>query len=356
MSRSVRVLFVAATLLVSGLGFSLRSASAEFETSDVVIVTTDFLNLRSDAGTDGEVLSVLRNGMRAVVNEGPREDDGYVWYRVTVLGDSDEALRGWVAEDFIELEGGPDVDFDSAAWIRVVDGPVNAREAPGVQNDIVRVLEEGESLEVIASSNLVASGGYSWINVVLTSSVSGWVATDFLEPLSAEPVDNSGFEGALGVAVVDGPVNVRRAPGIDQQVVTTLETGSEAPVNGGASAVLSSADGLDWIPVLVGSGVRGYIAVDFLAPLDYSPNLGSDDTLSLLEDAGAAFVTDGPLNLRAEPGTNGAILFTLETGDYLWLAQPVIDNAETVEGYTWILVAVAGETGWVAIDFIDPAA
>lgn len=355
MLRSIRILIVAAVLLAGGFSFGLRSASADLETNDVVIVTTDFLNLRSDAGTDGEVLAVLRNGMRMVVNEGPRDDDGYVWYRVTVLGDSDEALRGWVAEDFIGLDGDSGGGFDSAAWIRVIDGPVNVREAPGVGNDILRVLDEGDSLEVIASSDLISSGGFSWINVELTSTVSGWVATDFLEPLSAEPVDNSGFDGALGVAVVDGPVNVRRAPGIDQTIVTTLETGSEVPVNGGASAVLSSADGFDWIPVLVGNGIRGFIAVDFLSPLDYSPNLGSDDTLSLLEDAGAAIVTDGPLNLRAEPGTSGDILFTLETGDYLWLAQPVIENAETVEGYTWVLVDVAGETGWVAIDFIDPA-
>ena len=360
MMRLVRVVLVGALLLVSALTFGIRSASADFETNDVVVVTTDFLNLRSDAGTDGRVITTLGNGMRLMVTNGPREDDGYVWYQVTVLGDSDEEpLRGWVAEDFIALEGDSGGDFDSAAWVRVIDGPLNVREVPGVSNDILTVADEGDSFEVIASSDLIESGGFTWINVVYTSAQSGWIATDFLEALSQEPDDSSGdtgFEGALGVAVVDGPVNVRRAPGLDQTVVTTLDTGAEVPINGGASAVVVTEDGFDWVAVLVGNGIRGYMAIDYLSPLDYSPNLGSDDSLLLLEQAGAAIVTDGPLNLRAEPGTSGDILLTLEEGDYLWLAQPVSDYAETVEGHTWVLVDVAGETGWVAIDFIDPAA
>jgi uncharacterized protein YgiM (DUF1202 family) len=360
MLRIVRVALVGALLLVGALTFGIRSASADFDTNDVVVVTTDFLNLRSDAGTDGRVITTLGNGMRLLVTDGPRADDGYVWYRVTVLGDSDEEpLRGWVAEDFIALEGSSDGGFDSAAWVRVIDGPLNVREVPGVSNDILTVADEGDSFEVIASSDLIESGGFTWINVVYTSAQSGWIATDFLEALSREPDDSSGdtgFEGALGVAVVDGPVNVRRAPGLDQTVVTTLDTGAEVPINGGASAVVVSEDGFDWVAVLVGNGIRGYMAIDYLSPLDYSPNLGSDDSLLLLEQAGAAIVTDGPLNLRAEPGTSGDILLTLEEGDYLWLAQPVSDYAETVEGHTWVLVDVAGETGWVAIDFIDPAA
>jgi uncharacterized protein YgiM (DUF1202 family) len=360
MLKSICALVIAAVLLTPALTMGVRTASADFESNDVVVVTTDFLNLRSDAGTDGRIITTLGNSMRLLVTDGPREDDGYVWYRVTVLGDSDEEpLRGWVVEDFIALEGDSNSGFDSAAWIRVIDGPVNVREVPGTQNDILRVLDEGDGLEVIASSDLIESDGFTWINVVLSSSVSGWVATDFLEALSEEPDDGSGdtgFEGALGVEVTDGPVNVRRAPGLDQTIVTTLETGNQVPINGGTNAIITTEDGFDWVPVLVGNGIRGHIAIDFLAPLDFSPNLGSDDTLSLLEDADAAIVSDGPLNLRADPGTSGDILFTLETGDYLWLAQPVIENAETVEGYTWVLVDVAGETGWVAIDFIDPAA
>ena len=66
-------------------------------------------------------------------------------------------------------------------------------------------------------------------------------------------------------------------------------------------------------------------------------------------------MTDGPLNLRAEPGTSGEILFTLDNGDFVWIAQSVIENTATVGDYVWIMVDVAGETGWVAIDFISPA-
>ena len=83
--------------------------------------------------------------------------------------------------------------------------------------------------------------------------------------------------------------------------------------------------------------------------------LGSSDALAPFVDAEGAFVTDGPLYLRAEPGTGREILLTLDEGDYLWIAQPVIENTATVGDYVWILVDVAGETGWVAIDFITAA-
>lgn len=355
MLRSIRVLMVCAALVASASMAGLRPASAaDFDVNDVVVVDTDFLNLRSDAGTDGRVITTLPNGMRLLITDGPRDDDGFTWYRVTVLGDSDEEpLQGWVAGDYLSLEGGSD-DFDSATWIRVIDGPVNVRTSSGLDREIVQVLENGDALEVNSRSVLVENDGFTWISVLLSDAEGGWVVTDYLEALTSEPGDG-GFEDALGVAIVDGPVNVRRSPGVDQTIVTTLSTGAEVPVDSGASEQVVSGDGYDWVAVRVGNGAPGYIATDFLAPLDYSPNLGSDDTLARLGEVDAAIVTDGPLNLRSQPGMSGEILLTLETGDYLWLGQPVTDYAETVEGYTWVVVDVAGETGWVAINFIEPA-
>jgi uncharacterized protein YgiM (DUF1202 family) len=359
-SGLVRTLVAGALLLSIGLSLGSRSASAaDFAINEMVVVSTDALNLRTDAGTDGEVVMVLQDGARMLVKDGPRADDGYNWYKVILIGDSDETpITGWVASDFIASENGGGGDFVDAQWVEVSDGPLNVRSTASLTGSISSVVQTGFTATVVPDSDLVDAGGFTWINITTGGAVHGWVATDFLSILTSDPGDDSpatGFEDALGVAVIDGPVNVRRAPGLDQTIVTTLQTGSEVPVDGAAGTEIVTADGFEWVAVLVGNGIPGYIATDFLEPLDHSPNLGSDDTLSRLSDADAAVVTDGPLNLRAEPGTSGQILLTLEDGDYLWLAQPVTDYAETVEGHTWVLVDVAGETGWVAIGFISPA-
>jgi uncharacterized protein YgiM (DUF1202 family) len=322
-----------------------------------VVVATDALNLRSDAGTDGRIVTVLGTGMRLMITDGPRDDDGYTWYKVNVLGDSDEGpLTGWVAEDFIELEDRP-TDIGNALWVEVSDGPVNMREAPGLEADIVDTLSTGETADVLRDNGLDVADGYTWLHVEQDGGESGWIAIDFLTPLSSDPGDGGGtpdgFEDALGVEVVDGPVNVRQDAGLDQTIVGTLQTGAEVPV--AVSGELVSADGYDWIEVRFGNGIPGFVATDFLAPLAYSPNLGSSDALSAFVDVEGAFVTDGPLNIRAEPGTSSDILLTLESGDFVWVAQPVIENTATVGDYIWIVVDVAGETGWVAIDFISPA-
>ena len=69
-------------------------------------------------------------------------------------------------------------------------------------------------------------------------------------------------------------------------------------------------------------------------------------------------MTDGPLNLRSEMGTNSPILMTLETGDYLTIESVAgTEQAYEADGYIWIQVTPAGTnlTGWVAIDFVTPA-
>jgi uncharacterized protein YgiM (DUF1202 family) len=356
MSASLRLLVVSAIVLVVGFSAFPRAAAADhLDVNDVVVVATDWLNLRSDAGTDGAIRETLRSGIRLMIKDGPRDDDGWTWYKVAVLGDSDEApLTGWVVEDYIVLEsdsGG----FDSAGWVRVVDGPVNLRDAAGLDGDVLDTLATGEVADIITASDLVKEDGYTWIHVSQDNGETGWLAIDFLDPLNSDPGGSvSGFDDAQGVRVVDGPINVRRGPGLDQTIVGQLSVGAEVPVDVSVSDI-ETADGYDWIAIRFGNGIPGYVATDFLEPLSYSPNLGSSDALAPFVDAEGAFVTDGPLYLRAEPGTGSEILLTLDEGDYLWIAQPVIENTATVGDYVWVLVDVAGETGWVAIDFITAA-
>jgi uncharacterized protein YgiM (DUF1202 family) len=63
-------------------------------------------------------------------------------------------------------------------------------------------------------------------------------------------------------------------------------------------------------------------------------------------------VTEGPLNMRAESNTDSEIVTELETGAIL----TVVSGPEEGENYVWWQVTdEAGNIGWVAEDFIEPA-
>ena len=90
LSGLVRALIVSALLLSVAGSVGLRSvAAADFAVNDVV-VTTDSLNLRSAAGTSASVKQVLNLGQRLMIKDGPQAKNGYDWYKVILLGDSDE--------------------------------------------------------------------------------------------------------------------------------------------------------------------------------------------------------------------------------------------------------------------------
>src|SRR3954452_23754394 len=65
-------------LAVPALAISLhpnRVFAADFSVGDTVVVDTDRLNLRADAGTSSAVVEVLDNGVTGVVTDGPVDAD-----------------------------------------------------------------------------------------------------------------------------------------------------------------------------------------------------------------------------------------------------------------------------------------
>jgi uncharacterized protein YgiM (DUF1202 family) len=353
----------AAAMMLAGLLGRLLifdAAAAEHQVGDVVVVSEGAVNLRSDAGTDGAIRAVIGTGENMEILQGPRADDGYNWYRVNVLGVGQHAgMTGWVAENFIvnEDDGGA---LANAPGVEIKNGPVNVRKAPGLDGTILTVLNSGFQIPTNSAANpkLVHADGYDWLAVRFGNGKAGFVATDYLTPLDFTPnlgSDDGGaidsFLGALGARVADGPVNVRSTPSLNGTALTTLNTGAEVPVNG-ATANLTTSGGYTWLGVLFGNGIQGYIATDFLQPLDYAPNLGSDDGWTT---ATGFKVIDGPVNARVDPSLDAAIVGTLDTGRVV--NRRAKTDLVSADGHTWIRfnsLYSEPHDGWVAIDFLQP--
>jgi uncharacterized protein YgiM (DUF1202 family) len=184
--RTLASLALAFALLVGLVGLiPQRAAAADFASGDTVN-TTDELNLRSDAGTDGTVREVLPKGTELTIVQGPRSDDGLEWYQVTVV---DSGAKGWVAADYIEdANSDNSTGFDDALGVRVADGPVNVRESAGLDAVIKTTLDTGFEVPVYGAGTVHQNAdGHQWIKVLYGNGIQGWIATDYLTPLTYAP-------------------------------------------------------------------------------------------------------------------------------------------------------------------------
>ena len=479
-------------VLVLGIGLLAPHLVAAQDSGDIgigdtVLIDTDGVNLRENPGLDTEAITTLDNGVSLEIIEGPETVDDITWWMGVVLDEDsvDQGVSGWVSEEFLAVDdvesppgtetptpdgsetptasptptGTPDdgdLTFDNAEWVVVVDGPLNLRKNPGLQGAVIRTMGTDETGTVVNPSELTDRDDFTWINITTEDNEKGWVATDFLDPLTDDPCpddacepsehqdlldaaavvvvdgplnvraeasldgdqldsvatgavlntaaagetkdaddftwlkvdyqrddawvaidfieiseatcevspcfpeDDGGddpFAGAMGVRVVDGPLNVRDIAGLGGEIVTVLETGAEVPVD--TRAVVTDADEYTWIRIVT-PALNGWVATDFVEPMDEVPCVDGacyPAELNQFFGAAGAFVIDGPLNLRAEAGTSADVLMMLENGDYMTIESVIGPDPYEADGYLWIEVTPAGTvvTGFVAIDFVEAA-
>ena len=75
--------------------------------SDVIgiggwVEATSNVIIRSDATTSGERLGVLKSGTKAHVTEGPREANGFTWWKVDRYDPNSPEASGWCAGQFLK--------------------------------------------------------------------------------------------------------------------------------------------------------------------------------------------------------------------------------------------------------------
>lgn len=223
-------------------------------------------------------------------------------------------------------------EFSVDDAVIVADGPLNLRDAAGLDGEIVETL--ATSVKLVITAGPEAVDDFTWYQVETAAGDSGWVAGEFLALQGA----GDAFAAGDLVTVVDGPLNMRDAAGLDADVVNLLDTGVTATVNGGPISV----DDYDWYEIVLDDESTGWIASDFVALVEEEVPTGSDGQFSI-GDAVVVAVED--LNFRDGPGTDFEVLDTLDTGS-LFLVE---DGPVTANGYTWYQVFnYYYGTGWIA--------
>lgn len=177
--KGVSVAATAFTIAFGGVGLVSTStglvqiASAQ-ETSFAVgqaVVTTDALNVRTDASVDSEILVTLLNGTWATIVDGPVAGDAYDWYQIEY-----DEITGWVAADYL-ADAATAGSLAAGDTVIVNTDALNLRSEPGATSDIVEILEASTEGQVVSGPQSVEE--IEWYQVDFDG-VQGWVSRAFL--------------------------------------------------------------------------------------------------------------------------------------------------------------------------------
>ena len=261
------------------------------------------LNLRSTPSTSGSVLGVLLPGTSGVVTGALVTANGYVWAPVSMDG----YPAGWVASQYLRKTGtGPVPTATRTATARpptqtptVAPGGLainstartvanlNLRTTPSLSGGVLGVIPAGTTGTVLGGP--VAANGYSWYRVSMPGFSTGWVAGDYLEPVSGPPPPTAtapvptatspagpgGFAIGSAVEVIVG-LNLRSGPSTASSVLAVLPGGTIGTVTGAPV----TATGYTWYPVSMPGFPAGWVAGDYLrrAPVNAAGVPAADPT------------------------------------------------------------------------------
>ena len=139
------------------------------------------LNVRDQPTVTSPAVTLLAQGKRITVLEGPVSSDGYIWWKV----DDNQGTVGWVAggqglEDWISPQVGDarPVDRPPAVGDQVIvtlNGELTVRALPGVGGSVVARVRTNQTFTVVAGPQ--AADGYFWYQIRSDDGqVEGWAA------------------------------------------------------------------------------------------------------------------------------------------------------------------------------------
>ena len=248
-------------------GFDLHSEGIAMAT---YTVTNDGVRLRAQPGTSQPILDNLGQGTTVTaVSDQVVAADGHTWRQVRTA----PGQVGWVATEF--LTAGPGAGQDQAdepqvERFSVTDEGVRLRAEPSTSGAIlVGNLGRGTTVTVV-DGQVVAADGHQWRNVSAPGGQIGWVASEFLGPVS------QGGEGSSFTA---------------QQIASVLGApAANVATNWPLLEAALVARGIGDRPVLIAALATVGVETGSFAPI---PEIASGDAYEGREDLGNTQTGDG---------------------------------------------------------------
>jgi uncharacterized protein YgiM (DUF1202 family) len=210
-------------------------SSRSFSVGDTVYIDTDGINIRSTPGTSGTRVAVLFTNEKAKVVDGPRDADGYVWYKLQSAKGT-----GWGVSRYLGLgstDAGSGTRIAVGDTVAVDTDGINLRAEPGLSGSRVTVLYTNATANVVDGPRKV--DGYTWYKL-RAGNDQGWGVGTYLREVAG-----ASLSAGMKAKVIDGELNLRSEPGTGARVVGVLADAAIVEVIDGPR----SANGYAWLRV-----------------------------------------------------------------------------------------------------------
>ena len=208
-------LWITSCILAAGMTMNLAGVvnAADAEKGELIFAQCEnYINIRSEADENSEVVAKLYNDGSATVEE--TEEDG--WYKIK----SGNAAGYVKAEYFATGEQAKEIADKVAYNVAVVNAKaLNVRATPSEESTVIDVASQSDELEVVDTSG-------EWTTVALGNDVYGFIHPDYCEYKTYYPTAVTLEEEAAAKAEADRQAAEASAAKEEQAVEQPVEEAS----------------------------------------------------------------------------------------------------------------------------------
>ena len=198
------------------------------------------LNLREEPGTDGAIITSVKNGGEVIVLQ-----KGSAWSRVSVDG-----TEGFMATKFLNF-GTQSTQQPTTGKVAVVNNPrdtqvLNLRQSASLDAKVLDYYRNGVKVTILTA-------GSTWHKVQVEDGKVGYMMAKYLK-ITDESADVQPFQAQVINVNGGSYVNFRKGASLSAGIIDRIDVGSSVTV---------IEHGADWCKVSI-DGVEGYMSTWFL--------------------------------------------------------------------------------------------
>lgn len=300
--------FLTFLLLCSSFPIKPDSVFAEGSTIEI---TTDTLNVREGPGLSYKVIEVVKREDRFSVIEEKSD-----WIQVSL---NSSGKKGWVAAWLVKKHSSNEVSSSKSGIVTA--NQLRVRSGPSTSYKVVSTLSQGATVTIIKTES-------NW-HQIKTSSVTGWVAAEFIQDIKSDTGSSSSSQQTGKVTANN--LNVRSTASTSGNILGKLQKGSTV-------SILSVES--NWVKIKY-NGQAAWISKEFVEMSSNSSQTSVSNPPSTNSSSGLfGTITATTLNVRSTSSLSGKIVGTVSKGQAFEILA---------EENNWAKIKLKnGQLGWVA--------
>lgn len=298
------------TFLLFCSPFPIKPDSA-FAEGSTVEITTDTLNVREGPGLSYKVIEVVKRADRFSVIEEKSD-----WIQVSL---NSSGKKGWVAAWLVKKHSENEVSSSKSGIVTA--NQLRVRSGPSTSYKVVTTLSQGATVTIIKTES-------NW-HQIKTSSVTGWVAAEFIQDIKSDTGGSSSSKQTGKVTANN--LNVRSTASTSGNILGKLQKGSTV-------SILSVES--NWVKIQY-NGQAAWISKEFVEMSSTSSQPSVPNQTNTSSSSGLlGTITATTLNVRSTGSLSGKIVGTVSKGQAFEILA---------EENNWAKIKLKnGQLGWVA--------